>query len=45
LKEICIGIVIDAGFLACKPALTPIDNHTKLSSTESVPFKTTSEWF
>ena len=27
-----------AGLLACKPAPTPIDNHTKLSSTESVPF-------
>ena len=31
-------LLTDAGLLAYKPALTPIDNHEKLSSTGSVPF-------
>jgi len=37
-KEICIGFLTDAGHLTCKPALSPIDNHEKFSSTGSVPF-------
>ena len=31
-------MLIYAGLLVCKPTLTPIDNHAKLSSNRSVPF-------
>jgi len=31
-------LLTDVGLLACKLAPTSIDNHAKLSSTESVPF-------
>jgi len=33
-----LELLTDAGLLACKPALSPIDNHEKLSSIGSVPF-------
>jgi len=33
-----LKLLTDVGLLACKLALTPIDNHTKLSFTGSVPF-------
>jgi len=31
-------LLTDAGLLACKPAITPMDNLVKLSFTGSVPF-------
>jgi len=38
-KKYALELLTDVvGLLACKPALTPIDNHVKLSSTRSVPF-------
>jgi len=33
-----LELLTDVGLLACKPAITPMDNLIKLSSTESVPF-------
>jgi len=33
-----LELLTDAGLLACKPAVTPMDNLIKLSSTRSVPF-------
>jgi len=33
-----LELLKDAGLLSCKPALSPIDNHEKFSSTRSVPF-------
>jgi len=37
-RKYALKLLIDAGPLACKPAVTPIDNLVKLSSTRSVPF-------
>ncbi|XP_068486548.1 uncharacterized mitochondrial protein AtMg00810-like [Phaseolus vulgaris] len=37
-RKYALELLTDAGLLAYKPALTPIDNHEKLSSTGSVPF-------
>jgi len=37
-RKYVLELLIDAGLLVCKLALTPIDNHAKLSSTESVSF-------
>ena len=37
-RKYALELLTDASLLACKPALTPIDNHAKLSSTGSVPF-------
>jgi len=37
-RKYALELITDAGLLACKPALTPIDNHEKFSSTGSVPF-------
>jgi len=32
-SKYALELLTNTGLLACKPALTPIDNHTKLSST------------
>ena len=37
-RKYALELLTDVGLLACKPALTPIDNHEKFSSTRSVPF-------
>ena len=37
-RKYALELLTDASLLACKPTLTPIDNHEKLSSTGSVPF-------
>jgi len=37
-KKYALELLIDVDLLAYKPALTPIDNHEKFSSTGSVPF-------
>ena len=37
-RKYALKLLTDASLLACKPALTPIDNHKKFSSTGSVPF-------
>jgi len=39
-RKYALEFLVDAGLLACKLPLTPIDNHAKLSSTGSVPFHT-----
>jgi len=37
-RKYALKLLTDAGLLACKPAVTPMDNLVKLSSTGSVPF-------
>ena len=37
-KKYALELLTDAGLLACKPAVTPMDNLVKLSSTGSVSF-------
>ena len=37
-RKYALEYLTDAGFLACIPALIPIDNHAKLSSTGSANF-------
>jgi len=37
-RKYALELLTDTCLLACKPALTPIDYHTKLSFTRSVPF-------
>jgi len=37
-RKYALKLLKDAGFLACKPIVTPMDNLVKLSSTRSVPF-------
>ena len=37
-KKYALELLTDAGLLACKPAVTPMDNLVKLSSTGCVPF-------
>ena len=37
-RKYALELLTDAGLLACKLALTPIDNHEKYSSTGNVPF-------
>jgi len=37
-RKYALEFLTDACLLACKPALSPIDNHAKFSSTRSVPF-------
>ena len=36
-RKYALQLLKDAGLLACKPAVTPMDNLVKLSSTRSVP--------
>jgi len=36
-RKYALQLLKDAGLLACKPAVTPMDNLVKLSSTGSVP--------
>jgi len=38
-RKYTLELLTYVGLLACKPTLTPIDNHAKLFSTGSVPFK------
>jgi len=37
-RKYALKLLTDAGFLACKPTITPIDNLVKLSFTGSVSF-------
>jgi len=37
-KKYALKLLTDAGLLACKPVVTPMDNLVKLSSTGSVSF-------
>ena len=37
-RKYTLELLTYAGFLACEPAITPIDNLVKLSFTESLPF-------
>jgi len=37
-RKYALELLTDACLLACKPALIPINNHEKISSTGSVPF-------
>ena len=37
-RKYALELLTDAGLLACKPAITPMDNLVKLSATGSVPF-------
>jgi len=37
-RKYALELLTDAGLLACKPVVTPMDNLVKLSSTRSVPF-------
>jgi len=37
-RKYALELLTDASLLACKPAVTPMNNFVKLSSTGSVPF-------
>ena len=37
-RKYALELLTDASLLACKPAVTPMDNLVKLSFTRSVPF-------
>jgi len=37
-RKYALELLTDASILACKPAVTPMDNLVKLSATGSVPF-------